>query len=233
VWSSVTCLPVPHLPKLSYKRQDFRGGGRIINAKCVLILSKTSAWNIHHTIKNTARYYQKYIYIGLHVRCQLFFSYFNETWIFWTEFQKILKHQISLRSVQGEPSCFMRTDGLADMKEITATSRNLANSPKNINGPGWRNAWSVFYTSTRQRDGLHMYVNNVYWLTTIRLCSWSMDRTNHTSHPPAGQLPRRVNTVSCPPSIRYWNTHQTTGLVSSWPLTRCLPVPTNTLVERQ
>jgi len=51
-----------------------------------------------------------------------------------------------------------------------------------------------------------------------------MERTNHTSHPPAPQIPHHVNTVSCLPSIRYWNTqhsYQTAGLVSSWPLTRC------------
>jgi hypothetical protein len=28
-------------------------------------------------------------YTGLHVKCPLFLSDFNETWIFWTDFRKI------------------------------------------------------------------------------------------------------------------------------------------------
>ena len=41
----------------------------------------------------------------------LFLSDFNETGIFSTDFRKILKCKISLKSVQWELSCYMRTDG--------------------------------------------------------------------------------------------------------------------------
>jgi hypothetical protein len=38
---------------------------------------------------------------------------FNETWIFSIDFEKIFQYQIPWKSVQWEPSCFMRTDGQA------------------------------------------------------------------------------------------------------------------------
>jgi hypothetical protein len=54
------------------------------------------------------------MYIGLHVKYPLSLSDFNQTYILLTGFRKVLKYQISLKSVQWEPSCSIRTDGHID-----------------------------------------------------------------------------------------------------------------------
>jgi hypothetical protein len=52
--------------------------------------------------------------IVLHVKYQLFLSSFSENGIFITDFRKILKYQISWKSVQWKQSCPMRMDGRTD-----------------------------------------------------------------------------------------------------------------------
>jgi len=54
--------------------------------------------------------------LGLHVKYSLFLSDFNETWIFLTNFKKILKYQISRKSVEWQPSYF-HDDGQTDRHE--------------------------------------------------------------------------------------------------------------------
>jgi hypothetical protein len=50
------------------------------------------------------------MYVRLHVKYPLLFSGFIQNWIFWTDFRKIHKYQISWKSVQWVPSCSMQTD---------------------------------------------------------------------------------------------------------------------------
>ena len=53
----------------------------------VLISSTTFVWNFSHSKKNSMQCY-------FHVKHPLFFSDFNEAFIFSTEFRKIFKHQV-------------------------------------------------------------------------------------------------------------------------------------------
>jgi hypothetical protein len=68
------------------------------------------------------------MYIGIHIKYRLFLSDFSETLIVSTDFRKILKYQISWKSVQWEPS-FMRTDVQTDVTKLLVGIRNFANVP--------------------------------------------------------------------------------------------------------
>ena len=93
------------------KQNDFRKKVTE-HKKCVLIFYTTFVWNVSHATKKWARYDK--IYVGLHVEYLLFLSDFNENLNFPDRFSKILKYQISWKSVQWEPSCSMGTDERTD-----------------------------------------------------------------------------------------------------------------------
>jgi len=61
------------------------------------------------------------MYIGPHAKYPLFLPDFNETWIFWTDFWKILQYQISSKSIQWEQSCTIWTDQWADTMKLIVT----------------------------------------------------------------------------------------------------------------
>jgi len=71
------------------------------------------------------------MWIGLHVKCPSFFSDFNETWILLMDFRKILKYQISWKSVQWERSCSFLTDSRRDMMKLIVAFRNFSKAPRN------------------------------------------------------------------------------------------------------
>ena len=65
----------------------------------------------------------------LHVKHALFLSDFKENFISYTGFRKILKYQISWKSIRWEPSCSMRTDGRTDSTNIKVGFCNFAKAP--------------------------------------------------------------------------------------------------------
>jgi hypothetical protein len=71
------------------------------------------------------------MYIGLHIKYPLFLSDFNETSIFLTNVWKVLKYQISWKSVQWELGCSMQMDRRADMTNLIVTFCNFANMLEN------------------------------------------------------------------------------------------------------
>jgi hypothetical protein len=124
-YSSVACPAVQKFYTLSHKRHDFRK--KIFNEHkmCVSIFSTTFVWT-YRILRGNKRMWYK-MYIGLHVKYLLFMQDFNETWIFSTEFQRILKCQTSWKFVQWEPSCSTdgRTDGQTDKRTDRHDEANI------------------------------------------------------------------------------------------------------------
>jgi hypothetical protein len=98
IMSSVACLPVPHISTLYHKRHDFRGE-KELNIKCVFWFSLQILSEILLIIR---RFNGDTVtgYVGLRGPYPLFVLHVNETWIFSTDFSRILKRQVSWTSVQ-------------------------------------------------------------------------------------------------------------------------------------
>jgi hypothetical protein len=73
------------------------------------------------------------MYIGRHVKCQLFFLDFSDNWIWKIDFRKILKQIfMKIRPVGAELfHADGRTDRQAYMTKGIVTSREFTNAPKN------------------------------------------------------------------------------------------------------
>jgi len=97
-------------------------------------------WNTSHSKKNWATCNKKRI--GFNVKCLLFLSDCNESWIFSTDFRKILKHQLLWKSVHWEPGYSVRTDRRTDMTKPIVAFRNFANAHNNSWWILWK--WETF-----------------------------------------------------------------------------------------
>jgi len=127
---SLACPALQYFSTLPYKWHNSRR--KVTEHKiCILISSTTFVCTISRSKKNWATYQNC---IGLLINYPVFLSDFNRTWVFATDFWKILKYQISWKSIWWEPSYSMRMDGWMDthththMKLIVAFW-NFANTP--------------------------------------------------------------------------------------------------------
>ena len=140
ILSSVACLTLQYSSTLSQKRHDFLKK-KLLNTECEFWFSIQL---LSVTFLNLRNFEQDIIInmcIGLHVKYPLFLSDYNESWIFSTDFRKIMKYQISWKSVYLESTSSIRTDGWedvwtdrqTDMTNLIVAFVNYVNIPYSIN----------------------------------------------------------------------------------------------------
>ena len=128
ILSSLTCLLLYHIfPHYLINGTVF--DKKLFNTKCLFWFSLRL---LYETFLIRRRI-QRDIIINVQrssYKLPLFLSDFTETWIFSTDFRKILKYQISWKSVHWQRSCSMRTGSQTDMTKLIVVFRNFANEHK-------------------------------------------------------------------------------------------------------
>jgi len=120
--SSATCTAT-HFSKFSHKRHDFREK-TLLNIRCVFRFSLQMLSHTFLTLRGIPRDYHHNMYIvDILIRYRLNLNFRDRF------FEKILKCKVSWKSVQREPSCFMRMHGQPYMTKPTVAFRNFATAP--------------------------------------------------------------------------------------------------------
>ena len=171
------------------------------------------------------------MYIGLHVKYQLLLSHFTKL-----EFcglfseKKILKRQISWKSVQWEPSCSVWTDGRTyrerDMTKLIIAVRNFANAPKTH----FKNVYTVciyiciyiYALICGQRadaKDLNSFCVHVLWTVP-----WPMERAVQRWADTDWRADTPTDWLVC------WHTNRQTGVLTHQQTDWCADTPTDWLV---
>jgi hypothetical protein len=119
--SFVACLVLPRFSTLSHKQHGF--WQKFIEHKmCILIFCTTFVWKT-----SQSRWIQEDIINVYRSSCKvpIILVTFNQTWMFSTDFWKILTYQVSWKSVKWEPSCSTwmakQTHKQTDMTKLLVT----------------------------------------------------------------------------------------------------------------
>ena len=123
------------------------------------------------------------MYSGTHVRYPLFLQHFNETSIFSTNFQKLLKSRIFF--TQSEPSYSKRTAGQLDKTKLTVAFRNFANASKNFVGSGSSGMRRrvVGRLFPRRLEGTWCLLLQLYWTSSPTKWTLRSSETSKAAHP--------------------------------------------------
>jgi len=148
------------------------------------------------------------MFIGLRVKCPLFLADFHETRIFKTDFQNILKYQVSWKSVHCEPSCCVRTD------RHDETIRNIPYAPKKnpnnrslFSDPHKTHKYTVWGQNVEYFNvklAVHLVATGLEKKATFGLCSSSPTRSVLTSRNDLGahSIPSQMLTTSPPQKLK-------------------------------
>ena len=120
----------------TFPQKDTNFEKKLLNMKCVFWFSLQQCSEKFRILRRILRCMIKNVY-WYSWEVPLFFSDFNESWIFSTGFKKVFKYKISWNSVQWELIWSMYTDKLTDMTKITVSFRNIAKAPKNCDITSW------------------------------------------------------------------------------------------------
>jgi hypothetical protein len=105
ILSFVASSSLQHFSTLPHTGLDFRKR-TLLNIKSVFWFPLQHLSETFLILRRTEQYIIIHVY---------WLSDFHETRVSWTDFRKILKCQISWKSVQWQPSCSVRTDRQTDM----------------------------------------------------------------------------------------------------------------------
>jgi len=118
IFSSVAYPALQYFSTFSHKRHHFRKKKNIYWTQNAFWFSLKICLK-HLSFREEFSKILSKKYFGLHVKYSLFLSDFDETWLFATDFRKVLIYHISWKSFRWELSLSMQSDGRMNMTKLT------------------------------------------------------------------------------------------------------------------